>query len=88
MEGKLPVCVATNWSYNRSTNNLFSRHPVCPNIVVGYTEILSCQNVYAIVAVEYCTDLCNTLSPWGGQGLPWPEEAADCMFFASFCDFR
>ena len=28
-------------------------------LIVGYTKILSCQRVYAIVVVEYCTDLCK-----------------------------
>ena len=59
MKGQFPVRVGTNLSYNRSANHLFSRHPVCSNIVFGYAKVLSCQGVYAIVAVEYCTDLCK-----------------------------
>ncbi len=27
--------------------------------VPGYTKVLSCQRVYAIVIVEYCTDQCR-----------------------------
>lgn len=59
MKCQFPIRIAANLFYNCSAYNLLRRHSVCPNIILGYSKVLSCQGVYAIVAIEYRTDLCK-----------------------------